>query len=318
MNTGLLVDILRCPHCGRDLVGSDGTLICSETHSFPYRDNVVDFSSVDQIDPLQQRSQKSFGIEWSQYYAALGWSRDEIAAETEMFLTYTRAMPNFFSNRIVVDAGCGNGRYINILNQIAIPPPELIIGIDLSESIFVAAKNCAKYANVIFIKMNLNLLDRILKKPVDYVYSIGVLHHTPDAKGAFDHLANCLKPDGFLSVYLYGKGNPLLYRVNSYLRNQFFQNWPPKLVYYLMVFIAIPGQIFRLKFIGPWLCDFFNRFVFISYDVHNMFDAYTAGYTSFHSKAEVEGWYRSNRLDCVVESQQNHTALFCIGRKTGQ
>ena len=207
---------------------------------------------------MQQRSQKSFGIEWSQYYAALGWSRDEIAAETEMFLTYTRAMPNFFSNRIVVDAGCGNGRYINILNQIAIPPPELIIGIDLSESIFVAAKNCAKYANVIFIKMNLNLLDRILKKPVDYVYSIGVLHHTPDAKGAFDHLANCLKPDGFLSVYLYGKGNPLLYRVNSYLRNQFFQNWPPKLVYYLMVFIAIPGQIFRLKVYRTLALRFFQ------------------------------------------------------------
>ena len=100
-----------------------------------------------------------------------------------MFLTYTRAMPNFFSSRIVVDAGCGNGRYINILNQIAVPPPKLVVGIDLSESIFVAAKNCAKFDNVIFIKMNLNLIDKILREPVDYVYSIGVLHHTPDAKG---------------------------------------------------------------------------------------------------------------------------------------
>jgi SAM-dependent methyltransferase len=313
-----LQEILRCPRCGSDLNFGAGALICTEGHSFSCSENVVDFSSVDPIDPLQQRSKNSFGIEWSQYYSALGWSRDELGAETEMFLTYTRAMPNFFSSRIVVDAGCGNGRYINILNRIAVPPPKLIIGIDLSESIFVAARNCAKFDNVIFIKMNLNLIDKILREPVDYVYSIGVLHHTPDAQEAFNHLAQCLKPGGFLSVYLYGKGNPLLYRVNSYLRNQFFQNWPHQLIYYLMVLIAIPGQIFRLKFFGPWLCDFFNRFVFVSYDVHNMFDAYTAGYTSFHSKAEVEAWYRSNRLDCVVESQQNHTALFCIGRKAGQ
>ena len=47
-----------------------------------------------------------------------------------------------------------------------------------------------------------------------------------------------------------------------------------------------------------------------------MFDAYTAGYTSFNEKDEVEQWYRANGFECVVESQSNHTALFCIGRKT--
>ena len=107
----------------------------------------------------------------------------------------------------------------------------------------------------------------------------------------------------------------VLYRVNCFLRNRFFQKWPHKLVYYLCVLIAIPCQIFRIRFFGPWMLDLIDRLVFVSPDVHNMFDAYTAGYTSFHEREEVQEWYRANGFDCVVESQLNHTALLCIGRK---
>lgn len=317
MITHFLQNLLKCPHCGSSFSLQTDGILCAQGHSFPHTENVIDFSSVDDIDSLQKRSKNSFGIEWSQYYSGLGWTSEELAAETEMFLTYTRAMPNFFSNRIVVDAGCGNGRYINIINKIVSPSPKLIIGIDLSDSILVAAKNCSKFNNVIFIRMNLNLLSKILKEPVDYVYSIGVLHHTPNARESFKNLARCVKPEGYMSVYLYGKGNPLLYKVNSFLRNQFFQKWPHKFVYYLAVLIAIPCQVFRIRFFGPWIADLVNRFVFISHDVHNMFDAYTAGYTSFHDRREVEDWYQAHGFDCVVESQQNHTALFCIGRNVG-
>jgi SAM-dependent methyltransferase len=310
----LLHNLLKCPLCGSDF-SLHPDILCAQGHSFPHRENVIDFSSVDKIDHLQTRSKQSFGIEWTQYYADLGWASKELSGETQMFLTYTRAMPNFFSDSIVVDAGCGNGRYINVINNISSPPPRLVIGIDLADSVFVAAKNCSNFSNVVFLKMNLSLLPKILKEPVDYIYSIGVLHHTPNAKESFDNLVRCVKKEGFMSLYLYGKGNSLLYRVNSFLRNRFFQAWPHKLVYYLAVLIAIPCQLFRVPFFGPWMLDFITRFVFISYDVHNMFDAYTAGYTSFHEKREVEEWYRSNGFDCVVESQLNHTSLYCIGRR---
>jgi SAM-dependent methyltransferase len=316
MKTFQLENLLKCPLCEGDFATHLNTILCAQGHSFPYSDNVIDFSSIDKVDYLQQRSKQSFGVEWTQYYASLGWTTKALPSEQEAFLTYTRAMPNFFANNIVVDAGCGNGRYINIVNRISSPPPRLIIAADLSDSIYVAAKNCSSFTNVVFVKINLNLLSTVLKQPVDYVYSIGVLHHTPNAEESFNSLAKCVKTDGFMSVYLYGKGNPLLYRVNSFLRNRFFQAWPHKLIYYLVVLIAIPCQVFRIPFFGPWMLDFIGRFVFVSYDVHNMFDAYTAGYTSFHKKSEVEEWYRSNGFDCVVDSQLNHTQLYCIGRRT--
>jgi SAM-dependent methyltransferase len=316
----LLTDILKCPHCGAgfsvDLARRE--LRCANEHAFTYRGNVIDFSRLKSADPLQERSTQSFQVEWTKYYSSLGWADAELATEEEMFLTYTRAMPSFFAGKVVVDAGCGNGRYVNIVNRLASPRPRLIIAVDLSDSIFVAAGNCSAFDNVVFIKMDVNLLPAVLRRPADYVYSIGVLHHTPDAHASFSSLARCVERDGFLSAFIYGKGNPVLLRVNTFLRNRFFRSWPRDLIYGLCVLVAIPGQIFRLRFVGPWISDFVTRFVFVSSDVHNMFDAYTAGWTSFHDKAEVERWYRENGMDCVVESQLNNTSLYCIGRKTGR
>jgi len=234
-----------------------------------------------------------------------------------MFLSYTRAMPNFFFNKIVVDAGCGNGRYINVVNTMCSISPRLVIGIELSDNAFLAAKNCSGFENVVIFRMDLNDLPKVLREPVDYVYSIGVLHHTPDAAGAFRNLAGCVRPNGFLSAFLYGKGNPILYRVNVFLRNKLFSKWPHKVVYWICAMIAVPCQIFRVKQVGPWLSELINRYVFVSSNVHNMFDAYTAGWTSFHDRNEVEQWYRSNKYDCVVVSANNCTSLFCIGRRLG-
>ena len=168
---------------------------------------------------------------WNNYYPTLGWSPSDISTETEMFLGYTRSMPNFFAGKVVVDAGCGNSRYINIVNRISDPAPRLIIGIELSDNVHLAARNCSEYGNVVMLKMDLNLLPRVLKEPVDYIYSIGVLHHTPDARKSFVNLSQCVKKGGFLSAFLYGKGNPILYRVNVYLRNRVFRKWPHRLVY---------------------------------------------------------------------------------------
>jgi SAM-dependent methyltransferase len=314
MDVSLITALLRCPKCGSDFVIGEDKFDCKAGHSFRFQNNVVDFSGTKAVDPVQKRSERSFQVEWTQYYPSLGWKPNELAIEKDMFLTCTRAMPSFFSNNIVIDAGCGNGRYINVLNRLSSPPPKLILGIDISDTVLVAAKNCSIFQNVLFLKMDLNLVQNILKEPVDYIYSIGVLHHTPNAEEAFHNLVKCIKKGGFMSVYLYGKGNPILHRVNCFLRNRFFQRWPHQLVYCMCFLIAIPCQVFRIKFFGPWLQDFVSRFIFISYDVHNMFDAYTAGYTSYHERREVEQWYAKAGFDCVVESQHNRTNLFCIGR----
>ena len=314
-NSPLSLIPLHCPSCCLRLEVLESMLCCGNGHSFPRRGTVIDFSMAGTIDKLQERTRQSFQSEWMEYYPHLGWTDAEWGRERAMFLGYTRSMGNFFSGRVVVDAGCGNGRYINVVNRLSSRRPKLVIGIELSDNVDLAARNCEAYDNVVLFKMDLNLLPRVLQEPVDYVYSIGVLHHTPSAGEAFAKLATCVKEGGFLSVFLYGRGNRLLYRVNSFLRNRFFQKWPRRLVYYLCVAVAVPCQAFKVPFLGPWALDFVTRFVFVSPDVHNMFDAYTAGFTSFHDKSEVEEWYKQAGFDCVVEERLNRTSLFCIGTR---
>ena len=315
MQNSSIVTYLRCPVCRSDFVLEAEAVRCRRGHAFPWRDNVIDLSQATHASPLQDRTSDSFGVEWTEYYPELGWTAPEVPEETDYFLAATRAIPSFFSDKVVIDAGCGNGRSINILNRISVPPPRLIIAVDLSDSIVRAARNCAKFGNVVFVRMDLNLLPDVIKAPVDYVYSIGVLHHTPDAERAFYSLAKCVKEGGFLSLFIYGKGNRVLHTVNCFLRNRFFQKWPRRLIYWLCVLIAVPGQIFRIKFIGPWMNDFVCRFIFVSADVHNMFDAYTAGYTSFHERREVEQWYRNAGFDCAIDERINRTSLNCIGQR---
>jgi SAM-dependent methyltransferase len=315
LNLPLLTMLLKCPLCDGKFSHDATSISCSNGHSFPYRGNLIDFSSIGRLNETQVRSKNSFETEWRHYYPRLGWRPQERAIETEAFFTATKAMPNFFFDQIVIDAGCGNGRYINIVNSTCSSRPRLIIGIELSDNAFLAAENCSAFDNVVILKMDLNILPSILRQPVDYIYSIGVLHHTPDAERGFHMLAQCVKTGGFLSVYLYGKGNWVLWRVNSFLRNRLMRHWPPRLVYWLCILVAIPCQVFKIKLVGWYIKDLVTRVIFVSDNVHNMFDAYTAGWTSWHERQQVIGWYRQEGYDCVVDSLGNHTELYCIGRK---
>ena len=43
------------------------------------------------------------------------------------------------------------------------------------------------------------------RESFDFIYSIGVLHHTPDTRTAFARVAATVKPCGKFAVYLYAR-----------------------------------------------------------------------------------------------------------------
>ncbi len=62
------------------------------------------------------------------------------------------------------------------------------MGVDLSEAVTKAAELCAGTPEVLIIQGD--LLDLPLADSAfDFVYSIGVLHHTPDPRRAFGEIA---------------------------------------------------------------------------------------------------------------------------------
>jgi 2-polyprenyl-3-methyl-5-hydroxy-6-metoxy-1,4-benzoquinol methylase len=104
-------------------------------------------------------------------------------------------------NKIVLDAGCGNGRYIK--SHFSKFNCKEIIAVDLGRQVFEAKKQ-NNSDNTHFIQTDLTNLpfkDEIF----DVITSHGVLHHTPKPKKTFYLLSKHLKKNGLMAIYVYHK-----------------------------------------------------------------------------------------------------------------
>jgi SAM-dependent methyltransferase len=92
-----------------------------------------------------------------------------------------------------------------------------LVGVDLSAAVEKAAAVCATLPNVLIVQAD--LLDLPLaEQAFDLVYSIGVLHHTPDPRRAFHQIARCVKPGGRLAVWLYRRNTAPQEWLNTAIR----------------------------------------------------------------------------------------------------
>jgi len=109
-----------------------------------------------------------------------------------------RADPSFLAGKRVLDAGCGPGRF----TRVAAAGASEVIGLDLGEHVDRAAARCADLPNVELVQGS--VLDPPFRPGTfDYVFSVGVLHHTPDPRRGCHELAKLLTPEGALSVWVY-------------------------------------------------------------------------------------------------------------------
>jgi len=290
-----LLDLLVCPECrgaleltvaerDGDAVRS-GTLTCASRHSFPIVNGIPRFVQ-HELNADQARTRDSFGDEWTRLYPAHGHSTPEWQAERDIFLEYTRSLPSEYRGKLVLDAGCGNGRYAKLVNDWG----ARVVCVDISSAVEIAQKNVGGRSDVAVVQGDLFKLP-FREGAFDIVYSIGVLHHTPDAKGAFKAIQPLVKPGGFFSIFMHGQGNRALYATNRWLRA-----WTSKASYrttwnFSLALTGIGKVLEKLPFVGPMLYLMGRQILFFSPDQHNNFDHYSAGFTSFHRKEEIRRWY---------------------------
>jgi SAM-dependent methyltransferase len=291
-----LLDVLICAECGAPLALEAGAVLagdhvqsgmlrCGAGHQYTIVDRVPRFVQ-HQLGADQARTRDSFGYEWTKLYPDHGHSTPEWQAERDIFLEYTRTVPSDFRGKLVLDGGCGNGRYAKLANDWG----ARVVAVDISSAVEIASRNVADRREVDVVQADLFKLP-FRPGTFDAIYSVGVLHHTPDARGAFHAMQPLVKPGGFFSIFVHGQGNRVLYGVNRGLRA-----WTSRASYgttwrFSQLLTAAGKVLEKVPFIGPMLYLMGRQVLFFSPDQHNNFDHYSAGFTSFHRKDEIRGWY---------------------------
>jgi SAM-dependent methyltransferase len=194
-----------------------------------------------------------------------------------------------------LEIGCGYGRYLDVVSHYG----GRVVGVDLStHSIELARDFVGDRPGVDLVQADVFRLP-FKQRAFRRVFSLGVLHHTPDPKAAFLRLPALLKPAGKLSLWVYHPTTagrvvavwrkvtprlpqPLLY--GFCVLNQALLSWPRKIP-------KVGGALARVV-PGYWPhkgTRFWQRVI-------GDFDTLSPEYASVHTPEEVIGWFNEAGL----------------------
>jgi SAM-dependent methyltransferase len=151
----------------------------------------------------QARTKATYGLQWNRF-RILRPDEDRVT-----FFNRTGLTPDDLAGKVVLDAGCGMGRYLRVVGEAGAN----VVGLDLSESTRAARELTTDLADRVLVLRGDLLRPPLNESSFDLIYSIGVLDHTPDPRRVFLALARLLKPGGRIAIWVYQKERPLLERI---------------------------------------------------------------------------------------------------------
>lgn len=234
----------------------------------------------------------SFSAEWLWHRRTQLDSARGIAESETTFRAKTGLKRQQLDGKLVLDAGCGMGRFM----EVALNDGARVVGVDMSEAVVAARENVGSHLGANVIRAD------ILKPPFkegvfDCVYSLGVLHHTPDAARAFEVLLGLLKRGGFCAIWVYTNETMAdkVYNLVSGMYRVITIRLPLRLLYALC-HLAVPFYyVGRLPVLGLVFRTVLPMSTHRRGDwrILDTFDWYSAKYQSKHTFDEVEGWFCS-------------------------
>lgn len=275
----------------------DGDAYRAQQRRFPIRAGIPRF--VD--DDLYVGS---FSFEWNTHdRTQLDIYRDDRPSEEE-FVAKTGFGPEFLRGKLVLDAGVGAGRYAEVASRWGAD----VVGIDLSYAVEAAHRNLGHRENVWIAQADIGALP-FAPESFDVIFSIGVLHHTPDTHRYFQRLLPLLKPGGTIAIWVYP-------RSESYaIRAQWvpFVNILPDRLFYAWCRWFVPWASARPH--SPLVGAVRKVFPFpthgrgLEYDILDTFDGYSPAYHGIHAPEEVEQWFRDAGLTDVCRPSDWDTCV---------
>ena len=262
---------------------------------------------------------RGFEFEWKYFF------RTSKPYFKQMFLEWVAPLKDDdFSERVILDAGCGMGRNSLIAASMG---AKAVIAFDIHDAVklFYGRSKAVKNPHIV----KADIFNPPFKRVFDIVYSAGVLHHTPSPSLAFKKLSELVNPGGVFSSFVYGReNNSFIAKVVSFFRESVISRMPNLfvlllsyvlgfLLFIFLKFVFTPvNYVFKLAGTG----NFAGYFRFLAgtdfeYSVHVVFDHLVTPIASYHANSEVESWYRDNGFSDVKVWNRYGITHIGFGRK---
>ena len=248
-----------------------------------------------------ERTKTSFELEWSlfSYEEDKTWELkgDDLL---ERFLKETNETSASLQNKLIFDAGCGNGQ----LNQYIARCGATVIGMDLSKSVERAnAKN--REEGAFFMQADAQY-PPLQFETFDIVHSSGVLICTNNSELTFSKIEPCVKENGKLSVWLYHPRKSFIHNSFNFVRN-FTSKLPIKFQYYLYLFTLFPASYLIKKIKGNKQN---SREMMIS-----IMDWFSPEFRWEHTHDEARSWFSKRNYKDVKVTTTDTFGFNIIGTK---
>lgn len=285
--------LYQCPVCAGGLTAAHGPpnedieaseLRCPAGHVYPVLRGVPRFTPTEDYAG-------NFGFEWTLHdRTQLDDSTSRESEET--FRAKTGFTPEELRGKTVLDVGCGMGRFADVASRWGAQ----VYAIDLSLAVESAQRNLGGRVSVHIAQASIFALP-FAEEVFDFIFSIGVLHHTPDTRSAFERLPRLLKPGGKIAIWLYPRYDSVPSYVSDVLRKLTIRM--PKRLLYAISHLAVPAYyLYRMPRLGllPRSLLPLSTHPKRRWRVLDTFDWYSPRYQWKHTYEEVWPWFETAGL----------------------
>lgn len=331
----VILDLIRCPFCKKDFNLKvfkeenneirDGILLCNCNYIYPIINFIpriyskafydhydffirnkgeIEEKYIIEAEAIEKKEnkvfhgyenvQRQFNDQWT-YFGRnekfFGKDKENILNYLENFMMYPNDNISKFKGKWILDAGCGHGLYsLNVAEAEA-----NIIGLDITkEGVDRTFELVKDFPNAHVIQGDV-LFNPFKPGIFDFVFSEGVIHHTPNTRMSFHSLAELVKSDGEYSIWVYPIRSFPWEVTQKFLRSITIR-LPSKLLYYLC-YIPVP------------LLTIFKAYSKTSLKNSSwkecaqvVWDFYSPDYQSHHSEKEIRQWFNEEGFGNIVFS----------------
>jgi len=305
-----LLELLRCPKTGQRLLLENGNSDASEIESgwlvsTDGRERYPVLRGIPRFVP-QSNYADNFGMQWNHFRQTQLDSHSGHPISTERFWLATGWKPEQLKDQWVLDAGCGAGRFA----EVALLAGAKVVALDYSSAVDACHVNLKHHANLHLVQGDIYALP-FAPETFQFVYSLGVLQHTPDVAKAFASLPPMVQRGGGLCADFYWNRfrtmmhakylfRPFTKRMSQSKLFSLLERWVPSLLAFSQILGRLPLIGLALKRVVP-VADYTGKYPLSEKQLRewallDTFDMLAPTYDNPQSVSTVRKFFEEARL----------------------